>query len=329
MVALHVIWSNWSICIKQKTQTFSQERRPRYVAAALLSRLRAIRDADAQKAGSLGYTARFLTIATLPHRRQPGDSYVRTNGGYRLVVQALPGAGLPFGSYPRLLLSWITTEIVRTRRRDLGLGTSMAQFLRGLGLHTSGGKGCSGARTGQPHSAGTIVRLRRQMVSLFGARFVLQHQNSGGEHVELLPVGESIQLWNEGEFAGGRFPAALTVSERFYEHVLRAPVPVDLRALRALKRSPLAIDLYTWLTHRNFVLSSGGRAATFIPWSDLQVQFGADYPLDSRGRADFKKAFYAAYRSVQLVYNDARLRDSGPMLQVLSAAPHVRPRKVD
>ena len=165
------------------------------------------------------------------------------------------------------------------------------------------------------------------MVSLFGARFVLQHQSSAGETIELLPVGDSIHLWNEDEFSNGRFPSMLTVSERFYEHILKAPVPVDLRALRALKRSPLALDLYTWLTHRNFVLSNGGRTTTFIPWSDLQVQFGADYPLDSRGRADFKKAFYSAYRSVQLVYEDARLRDIGPMLEVLSAAPHVRPRK--
>jgi hypothetical protein len=298
--------------------------RRRFVEQAL-----AIRDVDAQEARSLGYTARILTIATLPHRRQVGDCYVRTNGGYRLIVQALPGAGLPFGSYPRLLLSWLATEIVRTRRRDLELGSSMAQFLRSLGLHTSGGKGCSDASGARPHSAGTIVRLRRQMVSLFGARFVLQHQSSAGDNIELLPIGESIQLWNEAKFLSGRFPSTLTVSERFYEHILRAPVPVDLRALRALKRSPLALDLYTWLTHRNFVLSTGGRAATFIPWSDLQVQFGADYPLDSRGKADFKKAFYAAFRRVQLVYRDARLRDSGPSLEVISAAPHVRPRKAD
>src|SRR5690349_24803072 len=98
----------------------------------------AIQDVDPRDAQSLGYTARILTIATLPHRAQPGDHYERTNGGYRLIVQAMPGAGLPFGSYPRLLLSWLSTEIVRTRQRELELGPSMAQFLKNLGLHASG-----------------------------------------------------------------------------------------------------------------------------------------------------------------------------------------------
>ncbi len=99
------------------------------------------------------------------------------------------------------------------------------------------------------------------------------------------------------------------LSEPFYEHVLRGPVPVDMRALRAIKRSPLALDMYTWLTHRNFVMRNGGRAATKIAWSALQVQFGADYPLDSRGRADFKKAFHLAYRRVKAVYPASQLRD--------------------
>jgi hypothetical protein len=296
--------------------------------ARFIEQALAIQDVDPRDARSLGYTARILTIATLPHRAQPGDQYERTNGGYRLIVQAMPGAGLPFGSYPRLLLSWLSTEIVRTRQRDLEFGPSMAQFLKNLGLQRSGGRG----RAAEPHevrlrSAGTIARMKRQIVSLFGARFILHNvSNTSGERVEMLPIGDSVQLWRDTDLADDRFPSRLRVSESFYEHIVRGPVPVDLRALRALKRSPLALDLYTWLTHRNFVLQNGGRAATTIGWSSLQTQFGADYPLDSRGRADFKKAFHAAYRRVQLVYPGARLSDAGHSLTVLPSTPHVRPR---
>jgi len=290
----------------------------------------AIQDVDPRDAQSLGYTARILTIATLPHRAQLGDHYERQNGGYRLVVQALPGAGLPFGSYPRLLLSWLSTEIVRTRRRELELGRSMAQFLGRLGLQRSGGRGrAAGAPDQRARSAGTIWRLRRQIVSLFGARFILHNIGKNGEGVEILPVGDCVQLWSgEGGLSARDFPSTVSVSEPFFEHVLRGPVPVDLRALRALKRSPLALDLYTWLTYRAFVQRNGGRAATSVPWSALQVQFGADYPLDSRGRADFKKAFHLAYRRVQIVYPDARLDDLGRSLAVLPSLPHIRPRRV-
>lgn len=299
-------------------------RTPKSYDARFVEQALAIQDVDARDARSLGYTARILTIATLPHRAQPGDHYERQNGGYRLIVQALPGVGLPFGSYPRLLLSWLSTEIVRTRQRELELGRSMAQFLDSLGLSRSGGRAAS-MRDGRTRSAGTIWRLRRQIVSLFGSRFVLQHIGDAGEGVEILPVGDGIQLWS-GEGSGG-FPSRVCVSESFYEHVLRGPVPVDIRALRALKRSPLALDLYTWLTHRAFVQRNGVRAAAAVPWSALQMQFGADYPLDSRGRADFKKAFHLAYRRVQVVYPTARLDDLGHSLAVLPSVPHIRPRR--
>jgi hypothetical protein len=57
------------------------------------------------------------------------------------------------------------------------------------------------------------------------------------------------------------------------------------------------------------------------------VQFGADYPLNSRGRADFKKAFYLAYRRVKAVYPAANLRDEGDSVALVPSAPHVRPRR--
>jgi Plasmid encoded RepA protein len=229
-------------------------------------------------------------------------------------------------------LSWVSTEIVRTKQRELEIGRSMTQFLKGLGLHTGGGRGRlpNSSVDGKSHSAGTIARMKRQIISLFGSRFILQNlTNPNGEGTQLLPIGDGMQLWlNHDQDLHHRLPSTLRVSEPFYEHVVRGPVPVDLRALRALKRSPMALDIYTWLTHRNFVMQNGGRAATMVPWASVQVQFGADYPLHSRGRADFKKAFYLAYRRVQSVYPDAQIRDEGSSLKLVQSRPHVRPRKL-
>jgi hypothetical protein len=47
--------------------------------------------------------------------------------------------------------------------------------------------------------------------------------------------------------------------------ITAAPVPVDLGALRALKRSPLALDLYSWLTYTAFV-ASRTRKTRMVPW---------------------------------------------------------------
>ena len=60
-------------------------------------------------------------------------------------------------------------------------------------------------------------------------------------------------------------------------------------ALKLLKRSPLALDIYFWLTYRMSYLQKD----TLIPWEFLQMQFGAYYATDGRGPRDFKKKFLA------------------------------------
>ena len=69
--------------------------------------------------------------------------------------------------------------------------------------------------------------------------------------------------------------STVTLSTDFFEGIVQNPVPVDMRALKALKRSPMALDIYCWLTYRLSYL----RKPTEIPWSALQMQFGAEYGL--------------------------------------------------
>jgi hypothetical protein len=44
--------------------------------------------------------------------------------------------------------------------------------------------------------------------------------------------------------------SSVTLSQRFFEQLIEAPVPLDLRAIKALKRSPLSLDLYAWAKPR-------------------------------------------------------------------------------
>ena len=60
--------------------------------------------------------------------------YIRKNGPYTLVMSAVGENGrLPYGNLPRLLLAWVSTEAVRTQRRELILGRSLSEFMRKLG----------------------------------------------------------------------------------------------------------------------------------------------------------------------------------------------------
>jgi len=126
----------------------------------------AIEAEEAKAAGALGFMARMLVQATMPHR-DPGEvaAWGRRNGSFSLVIQPgmiiepkthLPqSVGLPYGSLPRLLLAWISTEAVRNREPLVVLGDTLSAFMRELDLVPTGGRW------------GSITRLRMQMKRLF------------------------------------------------------------------------------------------------------------------------------------------------------------------
>ena len=118
-----------------------------------------------------GFMARMMAMCSLP-RSNPGNrkEYKRVNGPFTLYMVAGGGNKLPFGSLPRLLLAWVSSEAVRTQSRELVLGRSLAEFMQTLGIyHNSGGRG------------GVQTRLRNQMDRLFSASVQLIYEDEHGK----------------------------------------------------------------------------------------------------------------------------------------------------
>ena len=57
---------------------------------------------------------------------------------------------------------------------------------------------------------------------------------------------------------------------------IRCPIPIDLNTLRAMKRSPLGLDLYLWLTYRTFALKRPLR----LTIDQLSSEFGDKYTVE-------------------------------------------------
>ncbi|MGB5293348.1 MAG: replication protein RepA, partial [Thermoanaerobaculia bacterium] len=110
----------------------------------------------------------------------------------------------------------------------------------------------------------------------------------------------------------------LVISRQFFQEITRSAVPVDLRAIELLKSSPLAIDIYIWLTYRMSYL----RRPCLIPWKALENQFGATY---ARSR-DFRRSFCAHLRVAVGVYPSVRLRQTDTGLLLYPSPPHVQTR---
>lgn len=272
---------------------------------ALISEALAIETEAAANAGALGFMARAMIQATLPHRKVEGTYFERRNGAFTLTLLAPPRVGLPYGSIPRLLLAWLTTEAVRTQSREIELGESMSAFMRELGLVPTGGRW------------GSITRLKEQTRRLFGSTVSAIYED--GKRMAILnqSIADKAVLWWDPKPVDqvDQWQSAVTLSEQFFREVVDHPVPVDIRALKALKKSPLALDIYCTLTHRASYMTK----ASTVPWSALATQFGSDY---GRLRA-FKAAFLAELHKVAAVYVAAEFEASDEGLTIKPARPHI------
>ena len=273
------------------------------------------------------FMARELVQCTLPHKN-PGDVplWKRTHGNLTLGIQ--PGMnlktgksyGYPYGTIPRLLLFWMITEAIRTKSRRLELGNSLASFMRQLGLDSNrGGK------------RGDAKRLRNQMERLFRSHFSFEKsyigENRSGNawlDMQVAPKGEF--WWSEKNPEQANFWGSwIELGEDFYNAIIAAPVPVDMRILLALKKSPLALDLYAWLVYEAFIANKSGKAR-FTSFESLHSQLGSEYAdLD-----DFrKKGVRPALAKIKAAYQDLKLGKKQGGIEILpESLPAIQPRNV-
>ena len=184
-------------------------------------------------------------------------------------MTAVGQTGLPFGNLPRLLLAWVCTEAVRTQSRELFLGASLSGFMRKLNMAPIGG-GSRGERT----------RLRDQMRRLFNAHIQLAYEDKQVSASVNSPVTSRTGFWWSERTPGERLEwgSKIELGEKFFEEIIRRPVPLDLNILKAMKRSSLGLDLYLWLTYRTFTL----RRPLRLSWARLYRQFVVN-PARARG----------------------------------------------
>jgi hypothetical protein len=304
---------------------------------------------DAAQAGQLGFMARAMVIATMPHKDPKLQTFFRKNGNFSLRMTAGAGGGIPYGIYPRLLMSWVTTEAVRRRDRTIVIDESMGWFIKNvLGVSAS-----TGGR------AGSLTRITEQMKRLFGAMITAEYEldtkRYSLQNVVLadslqLDKREMSQLWNtkgpktiqgakpatkpENAHAlwtpqraedAGKWFSHIELSQRFFDEIIERPVPIDLRAYTALRKSPLAMDVYTWLTFRNSYATRKTRA---IQWESLQWQMGSGYAFTDQGTRDFKKAFLKALQAAHVVYPQANFEVADKGLVLLPSATSVKQKRV-
>ena len=259
-----------------------------------------------------GFMARMMALCSLP-RTNPGNRhrYVRRNGPYTLIMYSSGETKLPFGNFPRLILAWVCTEAVRTQSRELVLGCSLAKFMKTLGVYTTSGE--------------TQTRLRNQMKRLFGCTVSLIYKDENvTATVNAVIADHTVFWWNERKpDQPSLWDSKIELSEKFFNEIIRRPVPLDLNALTALKRCALGLDLYLWLVYRTFPL----RAPQRLTWRQLYHQFDANPAKapDKRAVQDFRRKVLRELKKIKLAWPELNYATAPGVLILHPSTPTIAP----
>ena len=264
--------------------------------------------AEKEREQRLGFMPSPLVQVTLPHSRVEGNVYTRTNGNLSLTLMSATGT-LPYGSVPRVVILDLATESRRSGSRVVELG-SITDWLRRLGFDAErGGKRSS------------MKAAKTQLWNLLSSTITTVRLGAVRE-VEPFSVGKARLWWDPvpgDERQREMFPSTITLSEGFHAELVEKGVPVDMDAIDKLRKSPMQIDLYCWLTARMFSLD---RDLT-VPWAALVAMFGAGYASE----LDFRKKLRASLKRVLEVYPEAKVGPADGGLLLTPSPTHVLPAK--
>ena len=258
----------------------------------------------------LGFMARTIALCSLP-RSNPGNrlQYKRVNGPYKLIMVAGGDNKLPFGNLPRLILAWVCSEAVRTQSRVLVLGDSLSDFMRTLGVYSS---------SGRKHT-----RLRNQMKRLFGCTVTMIYEDENVDATVNAVIADSTVFWWNKPDQPSLWESKIELGEKFFNEIIRHPVPIEMNTLTALKRSTLGLDLYLWLVYRTFAL----RAPLRLTWRHLYCQFGAhpDKAGDKRTVDNFRTKCLRELKKIKLAWTGLNYSTAPGVLILHPSTPIIAP----
>ena len=208
-----------------------------------------------------------------------------TNNNYRLFIYsgsrvdentgAVVRCGIPYGGTARYILSYIATEALRSGQRKVDFGRTQNTLLKSLNITSSGGKN------------GRIAFIQDQLWRI--ARCALTFEkvladNAGdyGAKARNTGLADTQVFWFERDRSQQNVADlqyfGVELSKYFFQHIVDHSIPVDMRMLNVLLRSPLAMDLYVWLTYKaDRLWEHDGKTHLFVPWTRLHEQFGCGY----------------------------------------------------
>lgn len=288
--------------------TATGRRPPRRVHPADRGRIAGIKALAAVVQGTpqpktpISYYTPILIQCTLPHSDPKTAHWVKTNGDCALIVSSgvdknLEPYGVPYGALPRLVLAYIITRVMQTGTCRVDLSSHFSTFLRAIGY--------VGNLKGNSRQANTV---RNQIIRL--VRASISFERRGGTEEAGRFAGMNIHLASKYDLwwdikspeQDGLWGSYIDISEEFRQAIVQAPVPLSTNILKGLHKSPLALDVYMWVSYRLFTMRVNGEESVSLGYGRLQEQFGTG--IAEANYRSFRRDFKAAWAKVANLWRE-------------------------
>lgn len=257
-----------------------------------------------QTAGPLAFTDH--TVAhypwlfinhSLPYKRTPETSWVRTNGDISVLFTApqkfnahgdLEHGMIPYGRIGREVLMWLVSSALEANSRTIEISRTWRGFLRDLDI---------------PYSGPNRAMVQNQLRAILDLSITIHHPGTlAGRNfsTEKFMIGSGEKFtFDEDGLLDDAYRSVVVLSQEFFDRISADASPVEgsMKILienwreitRKYPRSPMVGDAFLWLAGRMPRLRGEG---TYLPWSTLAGQFGA-----ATAERDFRKSFRTALRT--------------------------------
>lgn len=265
-----------------------------------LVELERLENTSAVARGDVGFLLSDFISFSLPLTRVPSgvERWERTNRGRLMRIRAGevrdPKTGefhfqIPYGKYARAILLGLCTEAKRTGDPVVELGSSMREYASRLGFEVGGRQ--AGLLLVQVQAvAGMQMEVRSSVETedylrddRYSALVSSEAHLYFGKHD---PVGQDSLL-----------PSTVRLADDLMRALTGHSVPIDegrWRYINKRSKSPLALDIYTWLSYR---LHKCPKVGARVTWDSLADQFGSQ-----ADRKQFTRSFKEALPLVLEAY---------------------------
>ena len=227
----------------------------------------ALKELEAGSENKIWYQYSTFCAHTLPLSKTDEKEISTEYPNNKLTISAIGNQSLPYGGIPRLIILYINTIAVKYGTDKIKLGKNLKEFVEALGYRASYIEG------------GTNEQVLNQLDRLFKTEFSHETSkktfNESGQ-LEINTKQVTFKIFDEKEsfetLKGGfteKTEVFVRLSNTYYKEIKAHPVPLSLETIKKLKKSPLALDLYAFISYR-----ANTRKIIPIKLEDLMKQFG-------------------------------------------------------